>query len=67
MKQRLTSSFCRLFEINTPRRQRRRTMGDYIRTEMGFLGEAIVGLPYWQALMVLGAIILAGVVACAMC
>ena len=35
-------------------------MGDYIRTEMGFLGDAIAGLPYWPALMVLGAIILAG-------
>ncbi len=38
-------------------------MADYIRTEIGFLGDAIVGLPYWQALMVLAAIILAGLVA----
>ncbi len=38
-------------------------MGDYISTEMGFLGDAIVGLPYWQALIVLAAIILAGLVA----
>ncbi len=41
-------------------------MGDYVRTGMGFLGDAIVGLPYWQALMVLGVIILAGLVAWAM-
>jgi hypothetical protein len=41
-------------------------MGDYISTEMGFLGDAIVGLPYWQALIVLAAIILAGLVAWAM-
>ncbi len=38
-------------------------MSDYIRTEMGFLGDAILGLPLWQALMVLGVIILAGLVA----
>ena len=37
-------------------------MGDYISTEMGLLGDAIVGLPYWQALIVLAAIILAGLV-----